>query len=89
VKVQEDAEVIFQQGWLLCDAGDDERGLRYVQRAIAKGYFAVSTLSNSPQFDALRNDPAFLALVVDAEAGRERALTAYREAGGELLLGRS
>jgi eukaryotic-like serine/threonine-protein kinase len=88
LKVQEDAEVIFQQGWLLCDVGDYERGLRYVQRAVAKGYFAVPTLSNSPQFDALRNDPAFRVLVVDAEAAQERALAAFREAGGELLLGR-
>jgi len=88
VKVQDDAEVIFQQGWLLCDGGDYERGLRYVQRAVAKGYFAVPTLLNSPQFDALRNDSAFRALVMDAEAARERALTAFREAGGELLLGR-
>ena len=48
----------------------------------------MPTLLNSPQFDALRNDSAFRALVMDAEAARERALTAFREAGGELLLGR-
>ena len=88
LRVQDDAEVIFQQGWLLCDAGDCERGLRYVQRAVAKGYFAAPTLSNSPQFDELRNNPAFRALVGDAVAARERALAAFREGGGELLLGR-
>ena len=59
-----------------------------MQRAVAKGYFAVTTLSNSPQFDALRDDPAFRALVGDAQTARERALAAFREGGGELLLGR-
>ena len=45
------------------------------------------TLSGSRQFDALRNDPAFQALLAEAEAGRRDALAAFREAGGERLLG--
>jgi hypothetical protein len=32
--------------------------------------------------------PAFQTLLADAEAGRQRALDAFREAGGEVLLGR-
>jgi TolB-like protein len=88
LKIMDDPEAIFQEGWLLCDAGEHERGLGHLQRAVAKGYFVVPTLSGSRPFDALRGDPAFQALLVEAEAGRQRALAAFREAGGERLLGR-
>jgi hypothetical protein len=88
LKIQDDPEAMFQEGWLLCDAGAHEEGLGHLQRAIAKGYFVSPTLSGSPHFDALRGDPAFQALVAEAEAGRQRALVSFREAGGERLLGR-
>jgi TolB-like protein len=87
LKILDDPEAMFQCGWLLCDVGEQQRGLEYLQRAVAKGYFAAPTLSRSPQFDALRSEPAFQALLADAEAGRQRALIAFREAGGERLLG--
>ena len=88
-KIQDDPEAVFQVGWLLCDVGKHEAGLAYLRRAVAKGYFVASTLSRSPQFDALRSNPAFAALVEDAEAGRARALAAYREAGGDRVVGRA
>ena len=56
-------------------------------RAVAKGYFVAPTLAGSPQFDALRSDPAFQELLADAEAGRQQALAAFREAGGAMLVG--
>ena len=46
------------------------------------------TLADSRQFDALRGDPAFQELLAEAEAGRQQALAAFRERGGERLLGR-
>jgi serine/threonine protein kinase/tetratricopeptide (TPR) repeat protein len=88
LKIFDDPEAIFQEGWFFCDAGDPQRGLDYLQRAVARGYFVAPTLARSPQFDALRDLPAFRALVADAEAGRARALEAFREAGGERLLAR-
>jgi len=39
------------------------------------------------QFDGLRSEPAFQALLAAAESGRQRALAAFRAAGGERLLG--
>jgi serine/threonine protein kinase len=87
LKIQDDPEAIFLEGWLLCDAGDHARGLGYLQRAVARGYFVAPTLSGSRHFDALRNDPAFATLLADAETGRERAFSAFREAGGDRLLG--
>jgi eukaryotic-like serine/threonine-protein kinase len=86
-KIRDDPEAIFQEGWLLCDVGEHEIGLAHLQRAVAKGYFVSPTLSGRPQFDAVRTDPRFRAILEEAEAGRRRALAAFREAGGERLLG--
>jgi serine/threonine-protein kinase len=88
LKIFDDPEAIFQEGWFFCDVGEHQRGLDYLQRAVARGYFPAATLTNWPQFDALRDDPRFQTLLADAEAGRERAKAAFREAGGERLLAR-
>jgi serine/threonine-protein kinase len=87
LKIQQDPEAIFQEGWLLCDVGEHEAGLEYLQRAVAKGYCASPTLSRARQFDALRSRPTFEALLAEAEAGRQAALAAFREAGGDRLVG--
>ena len=89
LKIFDDPEAIFQEGWLLCDAGEHERGLRRLMQAVDKGYFVTPTLANARQFDSLRTDPEFQRMLADAEAGRQQALLAFREAGGDrLLLGR-
>jgi len=87
MKISEDPEAIFQEGWLLCDIGDHEAGLRRLQRAVAKGYFVSPTLASYPQFDALRDDARFQALLEQAEAGRQRALASFLEGGGARLIG--
>jgi eukaryotic-like serine/threonine-protein kinase len=88
LKIMDDPEAMFQEGWLLCDAGEHERGLDYLERAVARGYCVAPTLSGGRAFDALRSDPAFRTLLSEAEAGRQQALVAFRETGGERLLGR-
>jgi hypothetical protein len=87
-RIMEDPEAQFQIGWLLCDVGELQRGLDNLRRAVGKGYTVAPTLAISPSFDALRGDPAFHELLADAEAGRQHALRAFREHGGERLLGR-
>jgi serine/threonine protein kinase/tetratricopeptide (TPR) repeat protein len=86
LRIMDDPEAMFQIGWLLCDAGQLEPGLDYIRRGVAKGYFVAPTLSR-PEFDALRGNRDFQAMLADAEAGRQQALAAFREAGGERLLG--
>ncbi len=88
LKIQDDPEAMFLEGWLLCDAGEHASGLGYLQRAVAKGYAAARTLAASRHFDALRSSAEFQSLLADAEAGRARALEAFRSAGGDRLLGR-
>jgi TolB-like protein len=87
LKIRDDPEAIFQEGWLLCDVGEHQRGLGFLRRAVEKGYFVAPTLTGSRHFDALRGDPGFQEVLALAEAGRARALAAFREAGGERLLG--
>jgi hypothetical protein len=89
LKIQHDPEAIFQQAWMLCDVGQHERGLVALERAVARGYFVAATLAGRPQFDALRDNPRFRAVLGAAEAGRAHALAVFREAGGERLLGAS
>jgi serine/threonine protein kinase/tetratricopeptide (TPR) repeat protein len=86
-KIHEDPEAIFQDGWLLCHIGEHDRGLVCLTRAVGKGYVVAPTLARAPQFDALRGRPEFTALLAQAEAGRARALDAFRQGGGERLLG--
>ena len=88
LKIMDDPEAIFQEGWLLCDSGQHDRGLDCLRRAIAKGYYVAPTLSGSRAFDSLRSNPGFQGLLAEAEVGRAEALAAFREAGGERLLGR-
>ena len=88
LKINNDPEAVFQEGWLLCDVGEHERGFEYLQRAVTKGYFVVPTLATWPQFDPLRDTPAFQSLLARAEEGRRHALDAFTAAGGNRLLGR-
>ena len=87
LKIREDPEAIFQEGTLLCDAGDHDHGFPFLRRAVDKKYFAAPALAARPQFDALRGRPDFEALLADAEAGSRRARAAFREGGGDRLLG--
>jgi serine/threonine protein kinase/tetratricopeptide (TPR) repeat protein len=88
LKVFSDPEATFRAGWMLCDAGEYERGLARIEHAVTHGFFVSPTLATARQFDPIRRQPAFQSLLADAEAGRQRALAAFREAGGDRLLGR-
>ena len=87
MKIEDDPEAIFQEGWFLCDVGEYRQGLEYLERAVDHGYSAELTLERWPQFAAIRDDPAFQSLFAKAQAARQRALAAFREAGGDRLLG--
>jgi serine/threonine protein kinase/tetratricopeptide (TPR) repeat protein len=88
LKVFSDPEAVFRVGWVLCDVGEHEEGLARIERAVEHGFYVSPTLAASRQFDPLRERPAFQSIVADAEAGRQRALAGFREAGGDRLLGK-
>jgi TolB-like protein len=87
LRIRDDPEAIFQEGWMMCDLGEYESGLGHLQRGVDKGYYPVSTLANARQFEAIRDTPGFQALLAKAEAGRARALDAFQNARGTRLLG--
>jgi hypothetical protein len=89
LKIRDDPEAIFQEGWMLCDIGEFEQGLFCLELAVSMGYFLAPTLARARQFDTLRADPRFQHVLAQAEAGRDRALATFRAAGGEQLLGSS
>ena len=88
LKIMDDPEAIFQNGWLLCDVGRYAEALPHLRRAVDKGYYVVPTLRGARQFDGLRGDPTFEQIRADADAGRDRAREVFRAGGGERLLGR-
>jgi eukaryotic-like serine/threonine-protein kinase len=88
LRIMNDPEALFQIGTLLCDVGEFERGLDYVERAVNKGYYVAPTLEVRSQFDQVRQQPAFQAIFTTAQEGRRQALAAFRDADGARLLGR-
>src|SRR5262245_45049702 len=88
LKIMNDPEALFQIGSLLCDVGEFETGLPYIERSIARGYYVSPTLERRTQFDAVRDQPRFQTLLAAAQEGRAHSLAAFRDAGGERLLGR-
>jgi TolB-like protein len=88
IRIMEDPEAKFQVGWMLCDVGEDERGLELIEKAVEKHYAAVTALRNATAFDSLRSDPRFQQVLAQAQSDLELGLAAFREHGGERLLGR-
>jgi serine/threonine protein kinase/tetratricopeptide (TPR) repeat protein len=88
LKIMDDPEAMFQEGWLLCDLGENRRGLEQIRRAVDRGYCVSTTMVNSRSFDSARDLPEFRKILADAEEGRAQALRAFVEHGGERLLGR-
>jgi class 3 adenylate cyclase/TolB-like protein len=80
-----DAEGQYFVARILSFAGDHERALRRLQRAVT-GYFCDHALRHDPWLAPLHAMPAYAALVSQAAEGRERALTSFIEAGGFELL---
>ncbi len=89
LKIMDDPEAIFQMGRLFCDVGDFEEGLEHLQRAVRKGYFVVPTLSRAGASSTVSAEPRrSCAVLAEAEEGHgARPSRAFREAGGERLLG--
>ena len=85
--IVKDPESLFMEGWMLCELGEHQVGLDRIRRGVAGGFWPAPTLARSPHFDALRGDPRFEALLEEANERRQQALVAFREAGGEGLLG--
>jgi adenylate cyclase len=58
----------FYRALLRAIAGDSEEAVAALRRAVEGGFTCAGWVRVSPEFDGLRNDPAFVALLADVEA---------------------
>jgi TolB-like protein/predicted Ser/Thr protein kinase len=82
-----DPEAFFTYATLQAHFGDHERALARLAIAVERGFSVPEALRRHPWLAALQGAAGFGGLVDRAESDREQALAAYREAGGEKLLG--
>ena len=87
VHLHQDPEAYFLFSTILARYGDGARALEGVAQAVERGYSVPQALAGHPWLATLRSGPRFADFVAQAGAGRQLALAAFREAGGEQLLG--
>jgi hypothetical protein len=54
---------------------------------VARGFVCYEAFLRDPWLDGMRSHPGFVHLLKRAEAGAKAAEEAFREAGGEAILG--
>jgi hypothetical protein len=81
-----DPEEIFFVGTQAARLGMPE-AIGMLARAVDAGYAGRDALLGHPWLDAVRDLPGFADVLRRASEARDRALAAFREAGGETLLG--
>lgn len=82
-----DPEGLLYVSRQLAHLGEHDDAVAVLRRAIDGGHFCYPTLARDPWFDGVRADARFVELVARAQARHEAAATAFREAGGERVLG--
>ena len=82
-----DPEGLFLMARELAYVGAREEALGMLEKVVAGGFHCPRPLMQDPWLDSLRGDPAFLRLLHRAEEESAASAQAFREAGGERLLG--
>jgi tetratricopeptide (TPR) repeat protein len=85
--VHDDPEALFLYGSCQAQLGDDDGAVASLRRAVEGGYHFPQALVSGVWLAGLRRKGRLDALLERAEAGRREAQAAFRDAGGESLLG--
>jgi TolB-like protein len=85
--VHDDPEALFLYGSCQAQLGDDDSAVASLRLAIEGGYHFPQALVSGAWLAGLRRNGRLDELVERAEAGRRQAQAAFRDAGGESLLG--
>lgn len=82
-----DPEHSFYFARALSKVGAGAAALEAIERVVDRGFYCSVPLAKDPWLEAVRDEADFATIRGRAEEGRRRAVEAYREAGGERLLG--
>jgi serine/threonine protein kinase len=82
-----DPENMYFWAWQLAVVGERDLAMRGLRGAVEGNFCCHTALESEPEFDFLRGDPEFTALIEDARARHQYALGVYRDSGGEEVLG--
>ena len=82
-----DPENLYYSSLMAAYVGDTERTLSALERAVEGGWLCHATIEGEPWLSRVRDAPRFKALVSEAKTRHEQAAAAFREAGGDKLLG--
>jgi non-specific serine/threonine protein kinase len=85
--VLDDPEALFLHGRFLARIGETQRSLGALTRAVDGGFLAAPALERDRNFEEVRGLPDFQAILERSRQGRDAALVAFRDGGGDRLLG--
>ena len=82
-----DPENLYYSSLMAAYVGDTERTLSTLERAVQGGWLCHATIEGEPWLARVGDTPRFKALVSEAKTRHEHAAAAFRDAGGDKLLG--
>ncbi len=82
-----DPEFLYQWALMASQVGDTTRALDTLERVVDRGWCCAASMARDPWLDHVRDEPRFITLLRKAEGRHRAAAAAFREAGGERLLG--
>ena len=71
----------------LAHLGETGPALQLFERVVAGGYFCYPAMAKDPWLDSVRNEPAFIRLLHQAETQHRDAAASFKRLRGEKLLG--
>ena len=82
-----DPEFLYQWALMASHVGDTTRALDTLERVVDRGWCCAANMTRDPWLDHVRDEPRFIALLRKAEERHRAAADAFRDAGGDRLLG--
>ena len=82
-----DPEFLYQWALMASQVGDTTRALDTLERVVDRGWCCAASMARDPWLDHVRDEPRFITLLRKAEERHRAAANAFREAGGDRLLG--
>ncbi len=82
-----DPEFLYQWALMASHVGDTTRALDTLERVVDRGWCCAANMAHDPWLDDVRDEPRFATLLSKAEERHRAAVAAFRDAGGDRLLG--